>query len=381
MEAIKVLEDVLTKNVKITSKENKKKAVDALTALFTESNDPKQVVEYLIKLHYSVCQTFLEEFCTSASDEQITVVAEALVADEQFKKGNPNNIRHPKGLSAVLALASKEKYQPAFFVLLNILSYAEKSDGFSDGCINNFKKLIVEKNGLPFVSNLFEQMTNGTIVCKESEQRCLTRFLKIIDNMTVVTTKEEVPAVGQNSESIKTSVTEMGKINDVCFSSVVKPAAISDNIDVVYKIERTQQDILNYVRKLVENRTSIDALTLAIAQRDGELDSLRDVVSEKEQRIALLSSEFGAMDRQLSEVKGQVADLTDRLRTALQMDDISKSQELITLKNDISEALKLDYADFIKSSERPYSDSLFNVYRTTLSRIFKLLKRFGINCE
>ncbi len=86
-------------------------------------------------------------------------------------------------------------------------------------------------------------------------------------------------------------------------------------------------------------------------------------------------------EKRINELERQVADLTERLRTSLQMDEISKSQELITLKNDISEALKLDYADFAKSKERPYNEDLFEAYRSTLTRIFKLLKRFDISCQ
>jgi len=382
MEAVKVLEDILAKKDKGDSNISRESAAEALKTLFLENNDPKKVVEYLMRLHYSISQAFLEEFCESATDEQITELAEALLNDEQFKNGSKsNNIMYPKGLSAVLALASKEKYQSAFLILLKILSTSEKSDGFSDGCVNNFKKLIVEKNGLPFILNLFEQMTNNAIACKEFEQQRLTRFLKTIENMAVTTTKEDVSVVAQNSESIKISATETGKFIDVSFPLESNPAAKPDSLDMVYKIEKTQQYILNYVRGLVEDRKSINALTVILAQRDEELKLLRDVVSEKERRIVSLASEVAAKDSQLSEAKRQVDDLTERLRTSFQMDEISRSQELITLKNDISEALRLDYADFVKSKDSSYNEDLFEAYRSTLTRIFKLLRRFGITCQ
>ena len=86
-------------------------------------------------------------------------------------------------------------------------------------------------------------------------------------------------------------------------------------------------------------------------------------------------------DEQILALQNQVSDLTERLRTSLNMDSISKNQELITLKNDISEALKLDYADYTKSKDGPYNEDLFEAYRSTLTRIFKLLKRYGITCQ
>lgn len=87
-------------------------------------------------------------------------------------------------------------------------------------------------------------------------------------------------------------------------------------------------------------------MLLSLARRDDELNSLRTTVSEKEHRVLSLVSELAVKDKQFLEAKGQIDELTQRLRASLQMDDISKSQELITLKNDISEALKLDYADY-----------------------------------
>ena len=92
-------------------------------------------------------------------------------------------------------------------------------------------------------------------------------------------------------------------------------------------------------------------------------------------------NELSSLRDSLAEKNGQIEDLTQRLRASLQMDSISKTQELITLKNDISEALKLDYADYTKSKDSPHSDDLFEAYRATLGRIFKLLKRFEIFCQ
>jgi len=381
MDAIKTLEDVLAKTAKNTSNENRKKAVEALQTLFAEGIDAKKVAEYLIKLHYSVCQAFFEEFCSSASEENITAVAEALINDEQFKKGNPNNIMYLKGLSAVLALASKGKYQASFLVLSRILSQSEKSGSFSDGCVNNFKKLITDKNGLPFILNLLERVTKGEVVCKEFEQKQLARFLKSLDDKVVVTSQEEVVATSPSTESTRQPIPAATQSSPMPAVLEQKQEKDSNGAETISRIDKTQQDILTAIRRLADSLSCIESLSAAIARRDEELSAVRADLAEKERRAVSLSSEIGIKERQLAEMKVQIDDLTERLRTSLQMDEISKSQELITLKNDISEALKLDYADFAKSKESPYSEDLFEAYRSTLARIFKLLKRFGVTCQ
>jgi len=83
----------------------------------------------------------------------------------------------------------------------------------------------------------------------------------------------------------------------------------------------------------------------------------------------------------LEEAQLQIDDLTSRLRTSLSMDEISKNQELTTFKNDISKALRFDYSDFIGTKNGECNQDLFEAYQASLSRVFKVLRRFGISCE
>lgn len=101
MDAIKVLEDVLVKTAKNTSIENRKSAVESLSELYSEGKDAKVIAEYLIKLHYSVCQSFFEEVVSEIGNDDVLAISEALINNEQFRKGKPNNIMYPKGFVAV----------------------------------------------------------------------------------------------------------------------------------------------------------------------------------------------------------------------------------------------------------------------------------------
>ena len=71
-------------------------------------------------------------------------------------------------------------------------------------------------------------------------------------------------------------------------------------------------------------------------------------------------------------------DLKNRLEVALKMNTIAESQELLTLKSEISKAFKLDYDDFQNSKGKEHSQELFDIYRVIISRFFKGLERFGI---
>lgn len=66
------------------------------------------------------------------------------------------------------------------------------------------------------------------------------------------------------------------------------------------------------------------------------------------------------------------------VRHMLEIEDRQKEK---TLRNEISEAVKLDYMDFMKSKDEPYSEDLCEAYKFTISRVFKVLKRLGCIME
>ena len=80
-------------------------------------------------------------------------------------------------------------------------------------------------------------------------------------------------------------------------------------------------------------------------------------------------------------LKKRIEDLESQLSAYKRMIEIGDSQKEKTLKNEISEAVKLDYVDFMKSKDEPYSEDLCEAYKFTISRTFKILKRLGCITE
>jgi hypothetical protein len=244
---------------------------------------------------------------------------------------------------------------------------SEKSGVISDGCLNTFNRLSKQNDSLPVVLNLFDQIESGNVESSDYSRGLFARFLKAIESSEVKIISNESPIVNATPVDIpKTPIVEAN----------TEDRAPDDTIalQVLRGIEKSQVEILSSLRMLSENKSSIESLANSLNIKETELGVLRNNVAQKERQNESLISE-------IAEMKKKNDDMTERLRTALQMDGISKSQELTTLKNDISEALKLEYADYTKSRERPCDEDLFEAYRATLSRIFKVLRRFGISCE
>ena len=218
----------------------------------------------------------------------------------------------------------------------------------------------------------------------------LDRFLKTIEDQNnlnnnkarkiqqnEIVEKEE----NQHKKSPKESIVDENDIKKKDSLEENTFFKVDDTESAIKRIDKAQKEILVKMQVLTENRLCIEALTAALAQRHEEMLLMNRRIAERENKILSLINEDKEKEIELTNQKQQIDDLTERLRKSMQMDDISKKQEILTLKNDISEALKLDYEDFVKSKEKPYEEDLFEAYRSTLSRIFKLLKRFGIDCQ
>jgi len=380
LEALQVLNEICSK--KDLSKDNRKKAVAILLKLSDDINNAKQVVEYLMKLHYSACSTYFNQAATELSDEQLTAIVGAFRANEQFQKEKPQNVLYPKGFGSVLSLTKAAKYELAFSIFNCILLRSESGSQFAEGCKNNFKKTIIDANGLSFIQKLFEVVNADSFEAKSFDKRRFERFLDAVVDRTVTLTAEASTVSSAAASQSKTAKKEEQALTPLV-NEDEKPKSTVAQIPQgsLAKIETTQSEILSALRKLTENRTAIDSLSLQVQKKDAEIAAAQAMLREKEKQLSTASLELKKSKDELSSSEAQVSDLTDRLRTSLNMDEISKNQELVTLKNDISEALKLDYSDFMGTKSSECSQDLFEAYRSTLTRIFKLLKRFGITCE
>ena len=380
LEALQVLlNDICTK--KGLSKDNHKKAVDALLKMSENLNNAKLVAEYLMKLHYSACSTFFYSAATELSNEQLATIVKEFCTNEQFQNSLPQNALYPKGFESALSLIKAAKYKLAFSIFNHILMRSESGSQFADGCKNYFKKNIIGKNEFHCIQKLYEVVNADEFEVTEFEKRRFERFLDSVVDKTVTTVVEIPQALATRTPQSETEKNKAHGQGSNIKGEKSKSSEMLISKNHLEKIESSQSEILAVLRNLTENRTALDNLSLQIQKRDNEIVTAQATIREREQQLITSSQELKKSKVALSSSEAQVSDLTQRLRTSLNMDEISKNQELITLRNDISEALKLDYSDFIGSKSSEYSLDLFEAYRSTLTRIFKLLKRFGITCE
>ena len=330
MNEIQVLEGIMKKQKRGEGKADNKAAVEALMSIKSKNNDVNELAEYLVCLHYSVSQNFILEYSDIASSDEVKNLTVALLEEQNMKSNNPALFLFPKGLSAVYALTAKKHYATAYMAINQILAKAEGKKGFAASTISLYRKIFPEPHDSFGLVELYNQVDSGKI---KSDRGDKERFAKFLRTVKVLDTKKaKTEEIISDLPKEDTTVRFVEQVNEVGYN-------------VLSNIEKTQNEMLSMIKELMAKSDVIDK------------------------------------DSEINDLKKQVSDLTERLRVTLQMDDNNKNQELITLKNDIANGLKLDFADYEKSREKSHSKDLFKVYRAMLSRIFKQLKRFGIDLE
>ena len=321
-----ILQGLMKKQKKGEGKTDNKNAVAALLSL-CKTEDERKLAGYLSGLHFSVCQNFFLEFCQDASDKEIAVLANALMEDENMMSKNPTLFLYPKGFAAVYALTEKQKFTPALMIMNRILAKAETKKGFAAGVFTVFGKIFTTHKDSAGLMELHNQLKNGDLRSEKAEMERLARFLNFAQvNHEKTKTKEILSDLPKEDASIRFAE----QVNEIGYK-------------MLGNIEKTQVDIVEMLKKLTAD-----------------------------------SDASKAQESENAKLRKKVDDLTERLRVSLQMSDVSKNQELVNLKSEISKAIKLDYADYERSKDKGHSKDLVKVYKAMLARIFKQLKRLDI---
>ena len=376
MDAIQTLDGILNLSGKELSKSNRDKAVDALLILFSDTENYGVIVKYLMKLHYSVCGAFIRKLITSQKDNEIKQFTKSLAEDEAFIGSKAQNVLYPKGFAIVAVLLQLGKYDCAYIVLNKILLKSKKQESFQEGSINKFSDYVLSKCDRSCVGELMSQLINRTIPCDDSSRERMLRFLGRFNESTLDNTVEHPD--DEKSESAEPTVITTG---EAVSAPPKQQGSDRDEVVSLKEFRKAHREIVTLLNAVTNSKEANDMLVASLAQRDSEVSALTAEKTRQSGQIADLNVEVAGLRGQLKELDQQNADLTERLKCSLQMDRISTDQELATLKSGIAEALKLDYADYVSSVNDEYSPDLFELYRAALTRIFKLLKRYGIDCQ
>jgi uncharacterized coiled-coil protein SlyX len=255
---------------------------------------------------------------------------------------------------------------------MRTLADVEKNGRFSEAVINSFKQYVIAYcGGIDSIKALGEKEWN-----KSDSRNLFIRFMDSVDNSIVTIIPGESKSV--HSETPMVSAKPAQSLEPTTSSPILNDIAISLTEGLLKSLSSASKEAAILLKSLSDSNGTIALLRNDIESRDYRISELSSVISERNRDIAALQRNLEESQRTTRENESQIADLSERLKTSLQMDNISQNQELITLKTNLQNSLKVEYADYLSDNGSECNPDTYGALLGSLARIFKTLRRFGI---
>lgn len=382
-----------------------KEVVEILFKVYKEKNDMRWLCGQL-SLACQVAELFTKKYYSILSEDERSVFCSAMFIENQERQVT----RALPILFSIISAAVTSNLEDKNFENLfkKSLKYTEQKNGennvFSEATCKAFKVHLLEKSKGKILNLNFHEWTKseiqrlyGFIVAtfeslesvpyKNEIEDWLGRygftsqFNNYVEKQVPVETKNPIlkkevnprnAATGTKKEVIEVIENETTKtVEDNKPSSEKKTNCLEVSPAVFEELQKLFNNA--FVKNNAFNRLESDILS-----KDKEIIELKREIVCKKKELASLTSEMSTLEKQLDQKKAEITNLSERLNTSFAFDDLSSKQEILTLKKDIASSLRLQYLDFSSMSDAPFSQDNYELYKTTLNQVFKVLKRYEI---
>lgn len=377
------LNELLPKAKNSNNKRAKNEAALILIELFSENKDYNTIVNWFVKFPHSVCEEFFKQY--RITDDEAECFLNAFKKNKFFNKKNNVTVFN-RGLVLCEAFLRYNINKSITAELSASVIFNGKLDnGFSAKMVEYFQKYIKDKGQLDNFISLLDTLKN------KADKDMILSFLADVENSENKDISNESNSNGQDSSVDKTengNITEQRDLEEKSLpdNSLPKKTAIQHKL-VVDQLRNISQTLVEQVNNLTNTNSIISTLKTAvengknaIAAKEAEILRLNQELEDCKQRCSDLAVEKAALEEKICKQSSEIANLNERLKTAFQMDTLSKNQELETLVKNVSDTLKAEYDEYC-SSDTTFNEDNFQANYASLQRIFKILKRFGFNFE
>lgn len=377
------LNELLPKAKNSKNKSAKNEAVLILIESFSKNKDYNTVVDWLVKFPHSVCETFFKQY--KMTDNEAECFLNAFKKNQCFNKKNNVTVFN-RGLVLCEAFLRNNINKTITAELsASVIFYGKLDNGFSAKLIEYFQKYINDKGQLDNFISLLDALKN------KADKDMILSFLADVEKNENKEARNESNPNWQNSLVDKTeneNITEQHVSNkkSLTDNSLPKKTAIQHQL-MIDQLRNISKTLVEQVNNLTNTNSIISTLKTAvengknaIAAKEVEIIRLNQELEGCKQRCSSLIAEKAELEEKMSNQSSEIANLNERLKTAFQMDTLSKNQEIETLFKNVSDALKAEYDEYC-SSDTTFNEDNFQANYASLQRIFKILKRFGFNFE
>ncbi len=193
----------------------------------------------------------------------------------------------------------------------------------------------------------------------------------IVAPTQTITTEPIIPneKIAAESSTTKDKVVEIAQAN----TNTVEIEKYISELKKLYNNAFIKNNAFSSLEcNLAEEKRKLYTANQTINQINIELKNLQE-------KYYILEQKSIKQDSIIAKKNEEITDLSTRLQNAFSVDNIKQNQELISLKNNISNSLKLQYSDYTDLISDEMNEDTYQIYKITLKQVFKTLERFGID--
>ena len=379
--SIERMNELIQKKTKL-SNSHSIEAAEIIFNLYKSDNNLESSIENLYHFHYSVIGIYVNRYYDDFNIQEKENFIKAFVENSKFKE-NIANSSILKGFSILQEMLKlNENDKNIYYLFNNISSVAEKKGQYNSSVKGAFYEFLSEV-GDEFLNLNFDIMS-------EQERKRMLRYIDAtIENSSNISCEQSMLRLGEkysykftnkiDNESIKEENRKDEEDNTEYKNDLQKSYASNELINLVSLLESANEEANKLFKNIFERNLTIKSLEQQITLKEREINEVKLQIRNEKDKSTYLTTKIEELKAELNSSNLEIDNLRERLKIAFNIDDVKKNQEIITLKTDISTALKLQYEDFNEHKEEECNEDNYEALKVTLNQVFRTLKRYGID--
>lgn len=379
--SIERMNELIQKKTKL-SNSHSIEAAEIIFNLYKSDNNLESSIENLYHFHYSVIGIYVNRYYDDFNIQEKENFIKAFVENSKFKE-NIANSSILKGFSILQEMLKlNENDKNIYYLFNNISSVAEKKGQYNSSVKGAFYEFLSE------VGDEFLNL-NFDIMSEEERKRMLRYIDATIENSSNISCEQSMLRLGEkysykftnkiDNESIKEENRKDEEDNTEYKNDLQKSYASNELINLVSLLENANEEANKLFKNIFERNLTIKSLEQQITLKEREINEVKLQIRNEKDKSTYLTTKIEELKAELNSSNLEIDNLKGRLKIAFNIDDVKKNQEIITLKTDISTALKLQYEDFNEHKEEECNEDNYEALKVTLNQVFRTLKRYGID--
>lgn len=389
---IERINELLKKKSKIGNADSLE-AANLIYQLYCLNKDCEILVNYLYDFYYKISGIFTNKYYFQVSEGDKTQIIQSFLKSEKFYK-NQSGTSLFRGFVILTEIISKDTKDTNIITIINSLAkIAEKNNIFNQTSCEALLNFLNTTNGKFFDLDLSS--------LSDYEIRRLFRYISTaISDISIIPYNNKVQAWADkysftfikkndavNASQIEVEnisshdiekIVEMPTQNTMSTTNIVKSVEIDSAKEILKILQSTNQEVQKLFDSIFSKNNTIQNLQEKLNIKEKEMNLLKVEIENKNIALMSLRDEFNKVKAELEGREMKISDLTERLKASFNADNILKKQELITLKNDIATAVKLQYEDFNEHRNESCNEDNYEALKVTLNQVFRTLKKYGI---